>query len=674
MKPLQPPCSAGCPVNTDVRGYVAAIARAEYTKAFHIVSDRNPFPSVCAWICAHPCEDSCRRGRVDGPLSIRALKRFAVENGRSGSEALSQRQSVDNISSGKKVAVVGAGPAGLAAAYELANRSHEVNVFERCPRPGGHLYNSLPTFRLPRENLFYDVSHIQAAGVNICSGIELGKDLSIDELRRDYDAVIIAVGLQVGRRLDLPGFNHPRVLTALSFLQNANRGQPAKVGNRVVVIGGGDVAMDTARTAVRLGAREVLLTCLEFRNIMPANTEEIADALAEGVEILPGLGPQRVLLEDDKIVGLEVKEVHSIFDAAGKFSPVFREDGIKVIPADMVILAIGQRADLSFLDGSEIVRGADGRLILDHKSMATTAAGVFACGEVATGPGAAVAAIASGKKVARQVHRFLAGIDDEVTEQVMDLVGELPSKVIGRLPALPRQQTPALPPAERRGSFVSYEMCYSTLTAQREADRCLRCGMGAVVIPERCAACLTCTRVCPYGVPVVAGRAYIPVEACQGCGICAAACPAGAIVMRGAFCAEDDNYQLVSKPLISQTSLIKIFICQRAFFQGVSPEAISQLDGLSRAHLETVSCSGSLSVGRILEAFAAGAAGVAVISCSPHSCRHAGGSARADKLIRHLGKLLEDIGIDTSRLQLHRLGEGGDPLAWLARFRASLDC
>lgn len=653
-----PPCSFNCPVHTDVPGYLAAIASGNYRRAAALIRANNPFASVCSWVCPHPCEDRCRRGAKDASLSIRALKRFALEMAGPGYPLPPSPSGMLPFA----VAVVGGGPAGLTAAWFLAQRGYRVTVFERQHEAGGHLYHSIPTYRLPRRAVKEDVECVAKAGVEIRTGVEVGRDVRLDELRETFHAIILAPGLSQSRHLNLPGFDHPDVLLALPFLQGANAGNPPAVGERVVVVGGGDVAMDVARTALRLGAREVRVVCLESREEMPAHPWEIEEALEEGVELRPGWGPVRAEVAGGRLKGLEVKGVRAVFDAEGRFNPQFEEEKRAFVPGETIILAIGQCADFSFLSQSEVKVDPRGFLEVDPHTLATSVPGIFACGEIATGPGPAVAAVASGLKAAAAVHRYLQG--EAAREERLFALAPVPEQVLKRLPSFPRRDPALLPPVERRASFVPQELGYFPAQALREADRCLRCGLGAEVIPERCAACLTCLRVCPYGVPVVEGRARIPAESCQGCGICAAHCPAGAITVKG-IGRED---RAARHDQTSGGPPVVIYACQRTFFQGLNPQDLAAVPELKDARLVPLPTAGALDPLWLMQALEEGAQGIAVITCGEENCRHRGGAARVRQVLVRWQEMLGHVGLEPARLGCYELGRGGDPLGWLRNF------
>lgn len=657
MTELLPPCTNACPVKTDVRGYLAAIARRDYEEAYRLIRVSNPFPSVCAWVCPHPCEDNCRRAGVDTPLSIRNLKRFAVD------AVGTNRQPVASVQeTGKKVAIVGSGPGGLTAAYDLACLGHQVVVYERNQSLGGHFLTSLPTYRLPREMLKKDIEEILAAGIQACAGINVGKDVTISRLREEYDAVIIGVGLSESKGLPLPGFEHPRVLKALTFLHEANIGGHPVVGSSVIVIGGGDVAMDVARTAVRLGAGRVTVVSLESRDQMPAHSWEIEEALAEGVSLMPGYGPVEVLTEDDEITGLKTQKVKSIFDREGRFSPTYEPTTFQTIPCDTVILAIGQGTDNSFLYDSGLAVNGRGCLEADRKYLSTNINGVFTCGEVVTGPGPAIAAVASGHRAAILVNDYLNDYLNEnktaPCEKETEAIGPLPEKVAERVPRRSRQEMPLLSADERKRNFRPYEMGLDEDAAVREAGRCLNCGLGAQVISEKCAACLTCQRVCPYDVPVVEGLAGMPVEGCQACGICAAFCPGNAITV------ENLNENGVKSDIESLGGTQSLVV----FADRGTCVDLKKISALENVLLVSISTVRAMQLKWILNAFENGAAGVVVIGCKEGECRYSGGDELLKSLIDRAKNLLESIGLSPEKLYYCLPEEGADPASLIAGF------
>ena len=634
MNELLPPCTHACPVKTDVRGYLAAVARQDYGEAYRLLRANNPFPSVCAWICPHPCEDHCRRGDVDASLAIRNLKRFAVEKSGTNCAETTRAQST-----GKNIAIVGSGPGGLTAAYDLANLGHTVVLYERNHALGGHFLTSLPIYRLPRENLQKDIEAILAAGITVHTGVEVGRDITVKQLREKYDAVIIAVGLQESKGLPLPGADHPNVLKALPFMRQANLGEKPAVGGRVLVVGGGDVAMDVARTALRLGAGQVTAICIEFREVMPAHTWEVEEALEEGISLVNGYGPVEIVVENSRITGLIAQKVKAVFDASGRFNPTFEPDAFLTLPCETVILAVGQGPSLEFINGSGLEVNPRGFVIADATFLNTSVDGVFTCGEMVTGPGLAIAAVASGHRVARLVNQYLDGSKWEVAETVKDAIGVLPSAVAQRVPRHNRVEIPVLPAALRIQNFEPYELGLDENTAIFEAGRCLSCGLGAQVFAEKCAACLSCKRVCPYEVPLVEGLANMPVEGCQACGICAAYCPAYAITV-------DNLYEHKIKEALSA-------------LQGKAPLVIftgqeTGIDVLKSSKLMAVMIRvptiGAMQLEWVLSAFENDAAGVVVLGCRETSSRHYGGDGALKGLLARAKELMTEIGLAPERL------------------------
>lgn len=634
MNELLPPCTHACPVKTDVRGYLAAVARQDYSEAYRLIRSNNPFPSVCAWICPHPCEDYCRRGDVDASLSIRNLKRFAVEKAGTNCVAISRARDT-----GKSVAIVGAGPAGLTAAYDLANLGHTVAVYERNHAPGGHFLTSLPIYRLPRESLQKDVETILAAGITIHTGVEVGKDITLKELREEYNAVIIAAGLQESKGLSLPGADHPDVLKALQFMRQVNLGEKPVIGNRVLVIGGGDVAMDAARTAVRLGAGQVTAMCVESREVMPAHAWEVEEALEEGVGLVNGYGPVEVVIENNRITGLKAQKVQSVFDSSGSFHPTYEPDAFITLPCDTVILAVGQGPGHEFTLDSGLEVDRRGLVIADADFLSTSVEGVFTCGEVVNGPGLAIEAIASGHKAARAVEQYLNGVSWLAAETVQDVISTLPDVVADRIPRHNRGEMQVLPAAHRAQNFAPYELGFDEQTAIYEAGRCLCCGLGAQVAADKCAACLTCLRVCPYEVPLVEGLARMPVEACQACGICAAYCPACAITVDNLY---EHEIKEALEALPGKSSLV-IFAGQENM-----SDVLKSLE--AKASIIRVPTLGALQLEWVLSAFENGAAGVVLLGSREASSRHYGGDGTVRGLLARAKDLLADIGISPERL------------------------
>jgi len=458
------PCRANCPAQVDVPRYVRLVSQGRYAEAAAVVRERAPFPAVLGHVCFHPCEDACRRGEVNEPVSIAALKRCAGER----DEGLWREQAQPNPSTGKKVAIVGAGPAGLTAAYYLALKGHAVTVFEAENEPGGMLRYGVPEFRLPRDVLHREVDDVLSHAITLRTGTRVGRDVAFEKLCADYDAVVLAIGLPLSRKLELPGAELDGVLWGLDFLRAVNVGQRPDVGRRVVVIGGGGVAMDVALAARRLGAADMQLACLEACDEMPAYEREVALALEEGVVFHPSWGPQKIL-GNGRVNGIELVCCTSVFDAAGRFNPTFDESVTETLEADTVILAIGQAPDLAFLNGT--------RLDANPERATTALPGVFAAGDIAGGDMSVVHAIASGQRAAEVVDRYLGG-DGVVVRSLVET--EASSPELGRIEGfagLSRAAMPTLPLDERAGSFSLVELGLTEEEAIAESARCLQCDL-----------------------------------------------------------------------------------------------------------------------------------------------------------------------------------------------------
>ena len=432
------PCRAACPVNTNAGGYVSLIAQGRYREAYLLARAPNPLASVCGRVCAHPCEAACRRGQIDTPIAIRAMKRVVTE--RFGVES---RASFDEIARvvdrprppadrPGRVAVIGAGPAGLACAHDLALMGHRAVVFDAAPVVGGMMRLGIPAYRLPRELVDREVEFIRHLGVEFRLGVEIGRDILFRQLRDEFDAVFIAAGCRKGKMLRLPGADLPGVLTAVDFLANVNLGVPLEVGRRVVVVGGGNVAFDVARSARRFGGttqpgeehhqlavdaaivaarllrRDVTLVSLESREEMPADPEEIEEGSHEGIRLVHRRGP-KAIVGNGRVRALQTVDVARVFDASGRFAPEFVADSEQEIPCDTVILAVGQIADLGFLGDTSGLAVTPQQTIVVDAHLATSLPGVYAGGDIAFGPRILISAVADGRKAARSIDTCLTG-------------------------------------------------------------------------------------------------------------------------------------------------------------------------------------------------------------------------------------------------------------------------
>ena len=655
--PEYPPCQGGCPIHTDVQEYVRQISLGNYDKAIEAIIAPNPLACVCGMICAHPCETECRRKEVDEAVSIRALKRFALENGKwpEVKKAAATRP--------EKVAVVGGGPAGLAAARDLAEMGFAVTIFERSPEAGGAITNYIPLYRLPMEAIRRDIARIEALGVKIRTGVELGKDISIDDLAKEYQAIILALGLPQSRTLNIPGAEAKDVMLALPLLHAVKyENFTFPPGRKVLVIGGGNVAMDVARSAVRCGAESVQLACLECRETMPALPWEIEEALEEGVIINPAWGPKCIFLDDDgHITGMELQEVLDVFDEQKRFNPQYGE-ALKTIDCNVIILAIGQTNDnLSYLAASGIELTERGMLKFDRRTMQTTRPGVFAAGEVVFGPGLAVEAMATGQKVAQAVKCYLDKVpfDAQYADRYV-VLDRLNPATVEKVKRIDRVAVPLLDRQERVKSYDVVEIGYDERAALCESRRCLDCAAGAECLDEICAVCLTCLRTCPYGVPHIDENGIFTIrnEECQACGLCVGVCPAHAIRFRNQYAqhALDQLDEAVALAKRDGKPAAVVFCCsygafaEKAFLNYVNSEKPQNLA------IVRVPCVAKVEVENILKAFDLGAEAVFIAGCEQEAeCTYHDVSKWADKRAGRAQEILAEIGLDEERVKSIRL-------------------
>lgn len=595
-------CQEACPVHTDARGYIRAIASGDYEQAYLIARGPNPLASICGRVCGAPCEAACRRGAIDQPLSIRALKRFVseqfgAESGRfrplellrrvlsgrqarqcSGEEELAGLQRLLRnldapLQDGPRVAVIGSGPAGLGAAHDLALLGCRPVVFELESIPAGMLAVGIPAYRLPRDLIQAEVEVIKALGVTFECNTEVGKDISLQEIRQAFDATIIAVGAKRSRFLDIPGAAGPGVLGGVELLRDVALQRPVELGHRVVVIGGGNVAYDVSRSVIRQtgidvsrtllrqrAVREVHMVSLESLEEMPADDLEIIEGDEEGVVRHHRWGPKEILRDDSgRVRGIVFTRVLRVFDEAGRFSPSFDPNTTQTLDADTVLWAIGQSPDLSFVpEDSDIRRNDRGLIDCNPTDLSTSAPDVFLAGDLAHGPRLLIDAVASGKKAARSVYRYLSGKNIEPKRlmlhlPILDYQRELDYEKQTRIPV------PALSPQERlRSQNTIIETGYTPELACREATRCLDCGVNTIFDSQKCILCGGCADVCPelclrlVSVSSLVGgeqleqllasgfeaeervdvSAIIKDETkCIRCGLCAQRCPVGAISM-----------------------------------------------------------------------------------------------------------------------------------------------
>ncbi len=473
------PCKHTCPAGIDVPQYIRLISEEKFSEAAAIIREKVPLPNILGYLCHHPCETECRRGKINESTSICALKRFAAEH----DTGLWKTNLGGASRTGRKVAIVGSGPAGLTAAYYLAKKGHSVTVFESLPEYGGMMRVGTPPYRLPREILEKDVNEILELGVEIKTDTQIGQKLALDDLRNQYEAIFLAVGAHLSKMLKIKGADLKGILWGVDFLRDINLGKDVNIEERVLVIGGGNVAIDVARTALRLGAKEVQLVCLESREEMPAHPWEIEEAVEEGVILNVSWGPKKILGNGENVTGLELVRCTSVFDENRRFNPSFDEKMTKSIKTDMVIIAIGQASDLSFLGEDSGIEVKRGTIRVDDTTLQTSDPKIFAGGDAVSGAASVVEAIAMGRKAAVSIDKYLGG--DGVIDE--SLVGtEVPNPWLGRDEGFAdktRAQMPCLPIKQRLQGFSVVELGLDVENAVDEANRCLRCDLRLQISP-----------------------------------------------------------------------------------------------------------------------------------------------------------------------------------------------
>ncbi len=654
-------CQAACPVNTDARGYVTAMARGELARGFEIAHDPNPLSTVCGRICGAPCEVACRRGDIGPdlqPIAIRPIKRVLTE--RHGPEAAQivpdrltsahlvpletitlntgistfsanlgnvgektdlpgtgaplpystprwSRKELMRLASQpghkeSKIAIIGAGPASLTVAHDLILLRHEVTIYEAGPKTGGMMRYGVPVYRFDQEAMNLEIQAILDLGVTIHFDTPIGQDITLDDLRRDYDAVFLGIGLMKGRSLNVEGAELDGVITAVDMLLNYNLGYKVDLGKRVIVVGGGDVAMDAARTALRLGqvtaeqqaaladtdaraeeesetvstaldvartalrlgVADVKMIALESWDELPASDFEIEEAMEEGIQLLPSVGPNRIVGQDGKTTGLEVIDVESVFDQDGRFNPKFKTDSERVMECDTVILAIGQQADLDVLGGGDDINISPRGLVeINPDTGGTSAPDVFAGGDVAYGPRLIIDAVKHGHLAALGIEEYVQ--QRQLKTEVVTRWTKLSNHVMfENWTKLERRKSPSLP-VDRRTGISVVELGYSEREAAEQGSRCLECSVNTIFDGSKCILCNACVDICPWdclkivslsqiegdahfeqiieahlGAPLASFTDSNPLMAaamlkddhtCTRCALCAERCPTDAITM-----------------------------------------------------------------------------------------------------------------------------------------------
>ena len=620
------PCQAACPVHTDAGRYVQLIAQGEYEKAYLTARSPNPFASVCGRVCAAPCEDACRRGKIDGPVSIRALKRFVTE--KFGVESLAPdtqakllqietepgnktpwhlpmlRISRKNVARGQKVAVIGAGPAGISCAHDLALMGYQVTVLEASETPGGMIVHGIPEFRLSRSVIDKEIDRVIGMGVELKLNAPLRVGFGLQKLREmGFQAIFLSIGAQRGRDLKIEGSELDGVVKAVDFLLNVNHGYRVSLGRRVVIIGGGLVAfdsarmalrtalveeqnrpggegvlasaLDAARAAIRAGVTDVRMVSLESFEEMPMmrsaqGREEFEEARKEGIVFQPQRSARRFMGENGRIRAVELIGVQRTYDEDGRFNPVLDSSIEERLEADTVILAIGQQADVAFLtpeDGVQLT--AQFTIKVDRNTLATSAPGVYAGGDAAFGPRNIIDAIANGKRAALSIDNYLRGVEGEADFHLS--VTKIPTRSFSRpedYDYFDREAPPTID-LNRRTGISEVESSYSGPEAKRQAERCLHCHVQTIYDPEKCVLCNRCVDICPeyclrlvpidqldldpaeavrvhefYGTNGAdSGTVSAMIkdeEKCIRCGLCAIRCPTDAMTMEVFFYEEHE--------------------------------------------------------------------------------------------------------------------------------------
>lgn len=664
---LVPPCQDACPLHMDIREYVDLVAQGRIMEALQVIRNGNPFPSICAYVCTHPCEEACRRTQVDKPVAIRALKRFAVEFG--GDKMVRAEAESKHT---EKVAIVGSGPAGLACAYYLRKLGYPVTVFEAHSELGGMLRVGIPQYRLPRTVVDTEVQRLTKMGVEIRTNTRV---VSLDLLlNMGYKAVFVTIGAHQGLRMGIEGEESPGVIDGATFLREVNLGLKPSLGKRVAVVGGGNVAVDAARTVLRLGVNEVKILYRRSRTEMPASDEEVKQAMEEGIDLQFLVVPTRIGRENG---GLNVTSVRMELgepDDKGRRRPVPIEGSEFNEKFDTLIVAIGQAPQTPGGFGVRVGKGST--IQVDPVTFTTNRPGVFAGGDAVTGPATVTEALATGRLAAYRIDDYMQRryplADKDSREK---LSGELLPETIEMIRRIDRLDLPTIPPQARANDFEQVELGYGWEAAINEARRCLRCGMGAdILFQDKCATCLTCLRVCPYHVPYLdaSGTIRIPSDQCQACGVCVVECPAKAIVLRKPYdrrhISEELEHVLKAAAQSNVRPLIVGFCCQYGLFGTGTLAGLWRGAGAS-IWIVPVLCTARVEADHMLRAFEMGAEGVFIAGCG-EQCARENTDFWVRQRVEKVRGVLTQIGLQPERIQafVSTVTNDGDPAEELDRF------
>ena len=497
------PCKTACPAHIAVQGYLKMAAQGRYTEALALIKRENPFPAVCGRVCNRRCEDACTRGTVDQAVAIDEVKKFIAQK---DLDAATRYVPAINPPSNRggfdeKIAIIGAGPAGLSCAFYLAEKGYRPTVFEKNKKPGGMLTYGIPSYKLEKDVVEAEIDIIRQMGVEIRCGVEVGKDVTLDELRaQGYKAFYVAIGCQGGRKAGIPGEDAPNVMTAVDFLHRVNDGEPVSLEGRIVVVGGGNVAIDVVRSGLRCGASAADMYCLEARDQMPATPAEVAEAEEDGANVHCGWGPKEIITRDGKAAAVVFKRCVSVFDETGRFAPTYDDNDTITVECDHVFLSIGQSIQWGgLLDGTKVECGPGGRAVADALTYQTAQPDVFVGGDVYTGPKFAIDAIAAGKEGAVSIHRFVQpNTSMTIGRNRRDFIQlNKDDLALESYDTTARQTAGMAEDIDYHHSFRDGHLTFTEEQVKKETARCLGCG-ASVVDPNKCIGCGICTTKCEF--------------------------------------------------------------------------------------------------------------------------------------------------------------------------------